>query len=269
MRMLENGVFEGEYTTSFTQTGMHDELTNKSFLLLMENLAEAHSSYCNFSFNDLAKENATWVILAWKLRVFKRPEANEKVKVQTWGRFFNKVYVLRDFKFFNDKGELCAIATSKWCLLDTVKGRIAKMPENLDKIYMAMPEESVFNIKDLPRLFVPEGEPEDSDKYRIRRFDLDLNHHVHNLNYLNFAYEVIPMDVYMGEELNNVEIAYKKEIKYGETINSFLYVEDNKNDNNQEFLKDGINDDAENKIYTIVIKDESGEIVHSIVKLYN
>ena len=35
------------------------------------------------------------------------------------------------------------------------------------------------------------------------------------------------MDVYTGNELNNVEIAYKREIKYGETIHSFLYTQDN------------------------------------------
>ena len=56
------------------------------------------------------------------------------------------------------------------------------------------------------------------------------------------------MNVYKGDELNNVEIAYKKEIKYGETIHSFLYDEDNQ--------------------YTIVIKDESENLIHSIIKLY-
>ena len=56
------------------------------------------------------------------------------------------------------------------------------------------------------------------------------------------------MDVYTGNELNNVEIAYKKDIKYGETIHSFLYVENNQ--------------------YTIVIKDEDEQLIHSIIKLY-
>lgn len=249
---LENGVFEEEYITSFSQAGFHGVLTNKSFLSFMENLAEAHSSYCKFTFKDLAKDNLTWIILEWKLKVLRRPKADERIKVQTWGRFYNKVYVLRDFKLIDSKGTVCAIASSKWCLMDSVKVKIARMPENLGEIYGGINEESVFGIKDLPRLSVPEGEPTSKDEYKIRRFDLDLNHHVHNLNYLNFAYEVLPMQVFMGKELDNVEIAYKKEIKYGETIHTYLY---------EEKVED-------NTIYTIVIKDEEDETVHSIIKLY-
>ena len=42
---------------------------------------------------------------------------------------------------------------------------------------------------------------------------------------------------------------YKKEIKLGEVIKTFLYVE--------------------NGIYTVVIKSEDEKIIHSIIKLYN
>ena len=246
---FENGIFEENYKISFSQMGIHDVLTNRSFLSLMENLAGQHSAYCHFSFSDIAKDNLSWVILNWKLQVFRRPKDEEEVVVETWGRFFNKIFVLRDFKVIDDDGNLCAIATSKWCLINNEKGKIAHMPDNLDEIYHGLNSTSVFNIDDLPKLNVPKDvEPSFSDKYKIRRFDLDFNHHVHNLNYLNFAYELLPMDVYTGNELNNVEIAYKREIKYGETIHSFLYTQDNQ--------------------YTIVIKDEDEKIVHSIIKLY-
>lgn len=246
---FENGIFEENYKISFSQMGIHDVLTNKSFLSLMENLAGQHSAYCHFSFTDIAKDNLSWIILNWKLQVFRRPKDEEEVVVETWGRFFNKVYVLRDFKVIDDNGVLCAIATSKWCLVDSNKGKIAHMPDNLDEIYHGLNNESVFGIDDVPRLSVPTNiSPSFKDEYKIRRFDLDFNHHVHNLNYLNFAYELLPMDVYKGDELNNVEIAYKREIKYGETIHSFLYDENNQ--------------------YTIVIMDEKESVVHSIIKLY-
>lgn len=248
---LENSVFEEEYLTSFSQTGVSNVLTNKSFLSLMENLAGAHSAYCHFTFKDLAKENLSWVILGWKLKVIRRPKADEKIVVKTGGRYFNKVFVLRDFKVIDKNGNICAIASSKWCLVDTVKGRIAKMPTNLDEIYHGFVDESVFNIGDLPKLTEPKDlSPIATDSYKIRRFDLDINHHVHNLNYLNYAYEVLPFDVFCGDELNNVEISYKKEIKYGETIKSFLYI-------------------LEDNSYVIVIKNEDESILHAIIKLYN
>ena len=84
---LENCVFEENYRTSFTQTGIHNVLTNKSFLALMENLAGAHSAYCHYTFSDLEKDNLSWIIINWKLQVMKRPKADEIITIKTWGNF--------------------------------------------------------------------------------------------------------------------------------------------------------------------------------------
>ena len=100
---LENSIFEENYITSFSQVGTHDVLTNRSILSLMENLAGAHSAYCHYTFKDIAKDNLTWVILGWKLHVFKRPKADQKIKIQTWGSFTNSLIVMRDFKMFDEK----------------------------------------------------------------------------------------------------------------------------------------------------------------------
>lgn len=246
---FEDGIFEEEYITRFSQTSANGEVTNKSIISLLENTAGEHSAYFKFSITDIADKNLTWFILSWKLQVIKRPKALQKVKVQTWGRPVEKLVALREFKVFNENGELIAIATSTWCLVNTETGRIAKMPENLEEIYHKFRDEMVFKTEDVKKLTIPKSEATYIDEYKIRRFDLDGNMHVHNLNYINFAYELLPDEVYNKGELNNLEIVYKKEIKYGETIKSSLYVEDD--------------------CYTIVIKDEAEEVVHAIIKLYN
>jgi len=249
MKQYEDGVFEDEYIVSFIHVGIYNCLTNKNFLSFMEDLAGSHSNFHHFTFSDLAKDNLSWVLLSWKLQVFERPKDDEKIIVKTWGRFFNKVFVLRDFEVFNEDNKLIAQATSKWCLVDITKHKIARMPENLDEIYGGFPSKSVFGISDIPRLSVPSTEPINHDSYKIRRFDLDLNRHVHNLNYLDYAYEVLPMDVFMNSEFNNVEIDYRREIKLNDVIHMYLYEEDG--------------------VYTIVIKDDEDKIIHSIIKLYN
>lgn len=245
---LENGIFEDTYRTSFTQTGIYDVVTNKSILSILENIAGAHSAYVHYTFENLSKQNLTWVLLNWKLQVLKRVKADTNIKVQTWGRSATKIIVNRDFKVFDEEGTLCAIATSKWCLLDTTTGKIAKLPENIAEIYHGFHDESVFGIEDVPKLEEPKLEPLNVDSYKIRRFDLDLNKHVHNLNYLNIAYELLPEDVYDGSELNNVEILYKRELKYEDIVKSYLYKQDDS--------------------YIIVLKSEDNSILHAIIKLF-
>ncbi len=245
---LENGIFEDIYRTSFTQTGTHNVITNKSILSIFENIAGAHSAYVHYTFEDLSKLNLTWVLLNWKLKVIKRVKADTNVKVQTWGSFSSKLFVIREFKMFDEDGSLCAIASSKWCLVDTSIGKITKLPENIAEIYHGFHNEHVFGETDLPKISEPNLNVINTDTYKIRRFDLDLNKHVHNLNYLNIAYELIPEDVFDGPEVNNVEILYKRELKYGDTVKSYLYKDDNS--------------------YIIVIKSLDDTILHSIIKLY-
>ena len=54
--------------------------------------------------------------------------------------------------------------------------------------------------------------------YKVARRDIDLNGHMHNLYYLDLAYEALPQEVYEKRPFDNVRIEYKKEIKFGETI---------------------------------------------------
>ncbi len=48
-------------------------------------------------------------------------------------------------------------------------------------------------------------------KYTAVRRDIDANHHVNNVNYLEFAYDALPEKINLNFE--NLEIFYKKQIK--------------------------------------------------------
>ncbi len=268
---LNNGYFEEEFKVNFTQVGFHNELTNKAFLSFMEDIAGDHSTHFHMSFAELFEKNLTWVLLNWKLQILKRPIDNEELRVVTWGRFFNKLFVIRDFKVFNDKDELCAIASSKWCLVDVDSHKITRLPANIDELYGRFPDESVFGIEDLPKLNLPNESEKVKDTliYKIRRFDLDLNKHVHNLNYLDYAYEVLPEDVYFGEsEFKNVEISYKKEVSLNEEIKIELYESNNDKVKIKERTNVTFERFTETPVYTVLIKSKDTDELHAIIKLY-
>lgn len=85
-------------------------------------------------------------------------------------------------------------------------------------------------------------------KYKILRSDIDMNKHVHNLYYLDFAYETLPEDIYKSGELNNMEIMYKKQIKLGDNVICLYTKEDEKN--------------------IVTIKSEDDSILHTVIYLY-
>ena len=142
-------------------------------------------------------------------------------------------------------GDLCAIATSKWALIDIRSRKMARLTEDIISKY-ELEEKDVFSIKELNRLKEPNNYSS-SIFYTVKRKDIDLNNHMHNLYYLDLAYEALPEEVYQQRPFDNVRITYKKEITLGETVLC-------------KYAK------TENK-HIIVIKDKNDEIVHSIIEL--
>lgn len=51
---------------------------------------------------------------------------------------------------------------------------------------------------------------------------MDTNKHVNNLNYVDFALETLPEDVYETTTFHNIEVMYKKQCIFGDKI-SCLY----------------------------------------------
>ena len=88
-----------------------------------------------------------------------------------------------------------------------------------------------------------------SISYTIGQRDIDSNHHVNNLSYLDFAYETLPIE-YFKKEFSQVEIMYKKECTLGETIKC-LYTK------------------ISDKEYVITIKSEDLKELLCIIKLKN
>ena len=200
-------------------------LGNKAILKFFENIAGHHSDSLGYGLNNSNETHLSWILLEWKIRSIKRIEYGEELSIDTWSRSIEKYYASRDFKMYNSKGELCVIGTSKWLLVNTEKGSIVKPDETMIAKYESEPDNSVFE-EDLEKIKAPE-EYTSELLYTVRRKDIDFIGHMHNLYYLDLAYEVLPDDVYEKRLFNDVRITYKKEIKLGETVKcKYANVED-------------------------------------------
>lgn len=225
--------------------GISNKATNKAILGMLEDVAGFHSDIAGFGINDINKTSLSWIILGWKVEIIKRPKYGEELEVITWSRGVKRIYAFRDYEMYNEKGELILKATSKWVLMDINKQTIITIGEEISDRYekeekKSFVEEPKYKIVE-PEKYISTGE------YSIKRSVIDVNKHVHNINYINIAYEALPEQIYNAEEFNNFEIIYKKEIKYGDNVKC-LYgkVEDE---------------------HVIIIKDEKEEIIHACIKL--
>lgn len=232
------------FTVTLPDVAEDCSLSNKGILKMLQEIACIHSKYGGISVNSSKVNGLAWVILNWKLKVFSRPSWNSVLKVNTWSRKHTHAFFYRDFEVFDENDNLVAVATSKWILFDLKSNSIAKMTDELASKYISV-DKAVFNEPMVEKLKEPEGS-KFVYNYTIQKRDIDTNHHVNNLNYLDFAYEALPDDVYCNYNFNNIEIMYKHEAKLGDSLNLFYSI----SDDNSIFVS--IKNKEDNKLHCIV-----------------
>ena len=209
-------IFEKKYVISYIDVDDQNELTNRGFIKYMQEVGGDHSSSVGYGLNQLTKLNMAWIILNWNIKVYNRPHCNDTITIKTWISNFNKIFAYRDFEIYDEKGHLIAIATSKWVLKNHEKKTIIRFDEKLIKAYDVQEKSVIDDDKWDKNIAIPASFSYEYE-YTVIRRDIDTNHHVNNLFYIDFANEALPQEVYDAKP-GSIEIQYKKEIKYKEII---------------------------------------------------
>lgn len=238
-------IFKENFKIQLKDIGKGNFVKNKGILEILENIATHHSDMVGYGPNDIETTGITWILLDWKLQVLKRPKYGQILSVNTWGRTINgeikKAYTYRDFEIYDEGNNLCAIATSKWAIVNINTGRLMKIDDEVIKKYK-IEDKNVFKYNELDKISAPETFSNEIT-YKVSRRDIDLNGHMHNLYYLDLAYEVLPEEIYEKRPFDNVRIQYKKEVKIGDILKCKYTFEDDKHI---------INICSEDKIHAII-----------------
>lgn len=238
-------IYKEKFKFGLKDIGKNNKIKNRAILECLENIGGYHSDLAGYGVNDIPKTNVSWILLEWKLKILDRPTYGDEIEVHTWARGINKFFTYREYEIYNKENKLCAIATSKWALIDIRTGKLFRLNEEIIKKYN--PEDKyVFPDPNIEKIEVP-NEIVSTLEYTVIRRDIDINKHMHNLNYLKLAYEALPDEIYFGQEKENVKIMYKHQILLGDTVKCYYSKEDEKN--------------------IITIKNQDDSVLHAIIEL--
>jgi len=239
-------ILEQNYRVSVANVGISGLITNMGILSIFEDIACKHSDIAGFGINDIPSKHLSWVLLAWKVHILKRVHYGTNLRVCTWSKKHSKFQTCRDFEAYDENGELVCIASSKWVLIDTNKSSITRITDDIIDKYE--PEsKNVFENPEIEKIEEPTSFSS-CYTYQTLRRDIDVNNHMHNLNYLDVAYEALPDNVYTSGECDHIEIMYKKGIRFGDTVKCFY--------------------SYESPNHYITMKSEDEKSLHAIVRLY-
>lgn len=239
-------IYQEKFKIGLKDVSKGNVVNNKAILEYLEDIASYHSDSVGYGVNTSDVTHLTWLLLDWKVKVIKRPQYGQTLDIRTWSRYIIKCYAYRDFEIYDENQELCVIASSKWLLVNNQTGKITKVePEVADK-YESEAEKSVFQEREIEKIKMPTNY-KNSIIYQTKRKDIDIIGHMHNLYYLDLAYEALPEDIYAQRPFDEIRIMYKKEIKLGDTVVCKYSYENDK--------------------HIVVIQSEDEKTLHAMIEL--
>lgn len=207
-------IFEKVYTVQSYETDQRGFARPVALLNYLQAAAGEHASLLKVAVADLRASGHTWVLSRIHLAMEHYPRGGHTVRLRTWPASRDTLFTVRDFELYDSKDVMIGRATTSWAVLNLKSRRPVKLA-NVLPMYPIHAERAL----DDPFATLPLCEkPEYELSLPVLRGDLDLNRHVNNTVYAGWALETVPENIDSSCWLAGIEISFRAEALYGDTI---------------------------------------------------
>lgn len=225
--------------------------SNMKLEAMFEHMIDNAVNQNNFLMKDFSGDrDFYWIVYQWDVDILRYPKEGEKIFIDTYATGFYKFYAYRNFDIYDKDENLCLKAKSKWLMLSK-DFNLKRIDEDVANLYDYEKGNEVLkrNFKD------EDNDYKLSKTFDVRRSDIDSYMHVSNTKYINWLIESIPLDIYRNNKIEKIQITYKNQTKYNDSVDIYMSnikTLDNKNIINYRIIgKTSKDTKAYGKIYII------------------
>jgi medium-chain acyl-[acyl-carrier-protein] hydrolase len=211
---MMQGVLTKQYQVRLYEADFRGALRPVAMLNYLQDTAAAHSSRFGYSIAELLVRNMTWVLSRYHISVRHYPSVGDTISVSTWRSAIEGMFALRDFEVSDSCGNILATATSSWVIMNLETKRPVKLETVITDYPLVARRALTDDFAPLPRMENHSGE----ELFKVRIADLDMNRHVNHTVYVEWALECIPREIQEGFCLAELEVGYRAEAFYGDTV---------------------------------------------------
>jgi len=209
-------IYEKQFRVRTYEVDLARKLRPTALLNYLQDAAGDHARQLGVAVGDLMRHNLTWVLSRYHLRFVGDAGTGAVVRIRTWPSSREGLFSCREFEVTRADGTPLALATSSWAVVDLATRKPVRLADHLPD-YPLLPRRIIEDdFEPLPRLKKAASEM----PFRVRRSDLDLNRHVNNVVYAEWALETVPPAVADRFRLAELEIAFRAEALYGDWVMS-------------------------------------------------
>ena len=213
-----------KYDLTWYERDCQKVLKPSALLNHLQDAATRSADKIGIGMSFLEPKHYAWFLLKYHMEFLDFPQNIDKITLKTESRGISRLFASRDFEIWtDDEKKLLGRATSQWAMINLEDKSFVK----LNEIGIIPP----FEKRDDDMIFAkinPQKAYDSETEFKVRYDDIDINQHVNNANYLVWAFEALPLEFRKNYKPKTIDMAYKKDISYGNNVISKLKIENEK-----------------------------------------
>lgn len=203
-----------QYTVSSYDVDSNRTARLTSIANFLQETAYRHAGELELGYHHLAEKNLAWILSRMRIRMVRYPKWDDLITVETWPHGIDKLFALRDFRIYDQGGEVLGVAMTCWLMADINTHRPVRIDPDFIKIETR--EDSVFE-KTIEKIELPQ------DLRRLRQrdvsySDLDVVNHVNNVKYIEWCLDTFQQDQLLADKVSDITMNYVGEARAGEKV---------------------------------------------------
>jgi acyl-ACP thioesterase len=206
-----NITYEEQFQIRASEIDFEQKATMSAICNLLQEVAGNHARELEFDITDLQKDKLTWVLHRLNVKIDRFPKWRETITIRTWPSSGDGLRAYRDFMIIDANQQVIGKGLSYWIILDIDSRRPVRIPK---KIIELAPRNTEHVLPVTSANFPEIGETDLTQEYEVRKTDLDLNKHVNNVHYIDWALASLPEDT----DVSTIDIRFLGEAVWGDTV---------------------------------------------------
>ena len=187
-----------------------------TILTLLEETAADHCYSIDHSLYQLVEQNIGWVLISGIMQMERYPGYKEKITIRTWLSTYTTIKGFRENIIYDEQNNIIGRAKGLWIFFNIVRRRPVQIYDDIIEKWSFCNVESIdYNIS--KKLKTVENADYEI-KFKVNRYDTDMNKHVNNIRYLQWVVESVPEEIIDNYYLHSIDGRFIAEAHYGQTI---------------------------------------------------
>lgn len=208
-------IFQKEITVMEYECDVQKKFRLSGFMHHAQQMGSDHLASKGIGYRQMYDDHMVFVVNKLLIRIKRRPEFPEQLKLTTIPRQPKGVQFIRDTVFETISGEPLAEVNISWALINPETRRILR-PSVFDCYGFQFNPNEGEQITGY-KLRRPQGQKTFHQR-QIKYSDLDYNGHVNNSIYADIVCDLLPLEWMQQKEIEKLGILYHREAKPGQVI---------------------------------------------------